>query len=192
MKSKKAIALMWLLSLLPFVLVALAWPHLPEKVPTHWGVGGQVDAYGSPSTLWLLCAINLPIAAGMQFLPRLDPKKENYVHRRHPVGKPVARPDRRGPGHHADDRSPVYCHRQHDGQGKDQLVHGLPHPLGPLGSRRVEQDPTAGGLGILPFRTGGGGNGPVGAGAASLPGIFCDRLRRDRPDLLYELEVVQE
>ena len=78
MKSKKAIALMWALSLLPFVLVAVAWPYLPEKVPTHWGVGGQVDAYSSPSMLWLLCAINLPIAAGMQFLPRLDPRKENY------------------------------------------------------------------------------------------------------------------
>lgn len=78
MKNKKAIALMWALSLLPFLLVAIAWPHLPEKVPTHWGMGGQVDAYSSRATLWLLCAINLPIAAGMQFLPRLDPKKANY------------------------------------------------------------------------------------------------------------------
>ena len=78
MKSKKAIALMWLLSLLPFVLVAVAWPYLPEKVPTHWGVGGRVDAYSSPSTLWLLCAINLPLSAGLQFLPKLDPRKENY------------------------------------------------------------------------------------------------------------------
>ena len=78
MKSKKAIALMWLLSLLPFVLVAVAWPYLPEKVPTHWGVGGRVDAYSSSSTLWLLCAINLPLSAGLQFLPKLDPRKENY------------------------------------------------------------------------------------------------------------------
>lgn len=78
MKSKKAIVLMWLFSLLPFVLVALAWPHLPEKVPTHWGLNGQVDAYSSPATLWLMCAINLPLSAGLQFLPRLDPKRENY------------------------------------------------------------------------------------------------------------------
>ena len=78
MKSKKAIALMWLFSLLPFVLVALAWPHLPERVPSHWGLNGQVDAYSTPVMLWLLCAINLPLAAGLQFLPKLDPKKENY------------------------------------------------------------------------------------------------------------------
>ena len=78
MKNKKAIALMWLLSLLPFVLVGIAWPYLPERVPTHWGLNGQVNAYGSPATLWLLCAINLPLAAGLQFLPRLDPRRENY------------------------------------------------------------------------------------------------------------------
>ena len=78
MKNKKAITLMWVFSLLPFVLVAVAWPYLPEKVPTHWGMSGRVDGYGSPATLWLLCAINLPLSLGMQFLPRLDPKKENY------------------------------------------------------------------------------------------------------------------
>lgn len=78
MKSKKAIAIMWLFSLLPFLLVALAWPYLPERVPTHWGLNGQVDGYSAPGVLWLLCAINLPLSAGMQFLPRLDPKKENY------------------------------------------------------------------------------------------------------------------
>ena len=78
MKNKKAIALMWLFSLLPFLLVALAWPHLPEQVPTHWGLNGRVDAYSSPATLWLLCAIAPLLSLGMQFLPRLDPKRENY------------------------------------------------------------------------------------------------------------------
>lgn len=78
MKSKKAIALMWCASLLPFALVAIAWPHLPERVPTHWGVNGQVDGYGSPATLWLLCGLGPLLSLGMQFLPRLDPKKENY------------------------------------------------------------------------------------------------------------------
>lgn len=78
MKSKKAIVLMWVVSLLPFVLVALAWPYLPERVPTHWDLHGQVDGYGSPATLWLLCAISPLLSLGFQFLPRLDPKKENY------------------------------------------------------------------------------------------------------------------
>ena len=78
MKSKKAIFLMWFFALLPFVLVALAWPYLPEKVPTHWGFDGKVDGYGPPATLWVLCALNIPLVLLFQFLPRLDPKKENY------------------------------------------------------------------------------------------------------------------
>ena len=78
MKNKKAIALMWLLSLLPFVLVAIAWPHLPERIPGHWGLNGQIDRYDAPATLWLMCAIGPLLSLGFQFLPRLDPKRENY------------------------------------------------------------------------------------------------------------------
>ena len=78
MKSKKAILLMWIVSLLPFVLVAIAWPYLPERIPGHWGVNGQIDRYDAPATLWLMCAIGPLLSLGMQFLPRLDPKRENY------------------------------------------------------------------------------------------------------------------
>lgn len=78
MKNKKTIAAMWLLALLPFVLLALAWSYLPERVPTHWGLDGQVDAYSSPAKLWWLCAIGPLTALLFQFLPRLDPKRANY------------------------------------------------------------------------------------------------------------------
>ena len=78
MKSKKAILLMWIVSLLPFVLVAIAWPHLPERIPGHWGLNGQIDRYDAPATLWLMCAIGPLLSLGFQFLPRLDPKRENY------------------------------------------------------------------------------------------------------------------
>lgn len=78
MKNKKTIAAMWLLALLPLVLLALAWPYLPERVPTHWGLDGQVDAYSSPAKLWWLCAIGPLTALLFQFLPRLDPKRGNY------------------------------------------------------------------------------------------------------------------
>ena len=78
MKSKKAILLMWIVSLLPFVLVAIAWPYLPERIPGHWGLNGQIDRYDAPATLWLMCAVGPLLSLGFQFLPRLDPKRENY------------------------------------------------------------------------------------------------------------------
>ena len=78
MKSKKAILLMWIVSLLPFVLVAIAWPHLPERIPGHWGLNGQSDRYDAPATLWRMCAISPHQSLGFQLHPRLDPKRENY------------------------------------------------------------------------------------------------------------------
>lgn len=78
MKNKKAILVMWLLALLPFVLVALAWPHLPERVPTHWGLDGEINGWSSPAALWGLCAIGPALALLLQFLPKVDPKKRNY------------------------------------------------------------------------------------------------------------------
>lgn len=77
MKNKKAIFAMWLLALLPLMMVALCWTHLPEQVPTHWNTDGTVT-YSSPALLWLLAALGPVLAALFQFLPRLDPKKENY------------------------------------------------------------------------------------------------------------------
>lgn len=69
---------MWLLSLLPALLVAVFWNRLPDTVPIHWNAAGQADNYASKSFLWGLCCIAPVMAFLLQFLPRLDPKKENY------------------------------------------------------------------------------------------------------------------
>lgn len=78
MKSKKTVLLMWALALLPVVMLALAWSRLPEQVPIHWNVHNQVDRWASPAALWGLCAVGPVVALLFQFLPRLDPKRENY------------------------------------------------------------------------------------------------------------------
>lgn len=78
MKNKKTIVLMWLLALLPAAMLALAWSHLPEQVPMHWGLSGTPDRWGSPAGLWGLCAIGPLSALLFHFLPRLDPKRSNY------------------------------------------------------------------------------------------------------------------
>lgn len=66
------IALMWLAGYLLF-------PYLPEMIPTHWNVLGQVDATAPKSLgVWMLPAITLAMAILFKFTPRLDPKKEKY------------------------------------------------------------------------------------------------------------------
>lgn len=54
-------------------------PMLPEQVPTHWNIRGQIDGYGQKE--WLIYGFPL-IAVGMYILmlvlPLIDPKKKNY------------------------------------------------------------------------------------------------------------------
>jgi len=77
MKNKTWIALMWVFALLPVVLLAVFWGRLPDQVPTNWGFNGQVT-YGPKSSLLLLVGLTPALALLLQFLPRMDPKKQNY------------------------------------------------------------------------------------------------------------------
>ncbi len=53
--------------------------NLPERVPTHWNIAGQVDAWGSGKTQAIVFAAMM---VGMYVLflviPYLDPRKERY------------------------------------------------------------------------------------------------------------------
>lgn len=77
MKNKKWIALMWALSVVPFLLVAALWARLPERVPTSWNFDGAVE-YSGRGNLWFLAALGPGMALLFQFLPRIDPKRDNY------------------------------------------------------------------------------------------------------------------
>ena len=58
---------------------AVVYPHLPEKVPTHWNFAGEVDGWGSPfQGAFLIPLIMIGALVIMYFLPKIDPKRENY------------------------------------------------------------------------------------------------------------------
>jgi uncharacterized membrane protein len=63
----------------PFCAGAWLWDKLPERMPIHWGINGQVDGCSSkPVAALLLPCINLAVALLMVILPRLDPKFVRY------------------------------------------------------------------------------------------------------------------
>jgi uncharacterized membrane protein len=73
----------WPLILLLLAMLAAAffiYPHLPERVPSHWNIHGQVDGYSS--RFWGAYAMPL-LNAGIYFLmlvaPYIDPRRDNYV-----------------------------------------------------------------------------------------------------------------
>lgn len=70
----------------PFVLTALAFAisvaaygHLPDPMPTHWNIHGEVNGYGSRIMgAFLNPLIMLGIALIIPVLPKIDPRGRNY------------------------------------------------------------------------------------------------------------------
>ncbi|HSY63057.1 MAG TPA: SdpI family protein [Terriglobales bacterium] len=64
-----------LLTVAAVLAILLAYPHLPNQVPTHWNVEGQANGY---STKWTLFLFGPGFMAGTMllfyFLPWLSPK----------------------------------------------------------------------------------------------------------------------
>lgn len=76
MKLKKELPLIGIV-LLPFIYLAYIWNQLPEKVPMHWDIKGDIDRYGDKIEL-LLIPFLLPVLVYVIFLvvPKIDPKKK--------------------------------------------------------------------------------------------------------------------
>lgn len=56
------------------------YPQLPERVPSHWNIQGEVDGYSS--RFWGAFGIplmNVGIYLMMLFLPIIDPRRDNYL-----------------------------------------------------------------------------------------------------------------
>lgn len=63
-KTRQVVAAVWAalgcaIGVGPAVLLAAAWPGLPETVPMHWGAGLEPDRWSSRLELWVVPAICL-------------------------------------------------------------------------------------------------------------------------------------
>lgn len=82
MGTKHVIKINWLTVIVLVIfwgVCASFYPSLPEQVPTHWNIHGEVDGYSHKSVASLILPL-LPLALylGLTFAPLLDPKKQNY------------------------------------------------------------------------------------------------------------------
>ena len=77
--------------IIPFVYLTYIWEKLPEKVPVHWNIEGQVDRYGDKSEL-ILIPLLLPLLIYVLFtiIPKIDPKdKLKHMGKKYAVLKTV-------------------------------------------------------------------------------------------------------
>lgn len=68
-----------LIAALPYAYLAHIYDALPATVPTHFGISGKADGFGSKTGMWgttsILAVMSLLLFLLMRFLPLIDPKK---------------------------------------------------------------------------------------------------------------------
>ncbi len=76
-KIKTTEFILILIALAPYFYLALIWNELPDKVPIHWNIEGEIDRYGSKTHL-LFVPIIMPVLTYLliTFIPKIDPKNQ--------------------------------------------------------------------------------------------------------------------
>lgn len=67
------------LIILAFIVGTFLYPSLPEKIPSHWDIRGEVDAWTDKDFgVFFFPSVTLVIYLLITFIPLIDPLKRNY------------------------------------------------------------------------------------------------------------------
>ena len=78
-KYKKTLIITTLVLLIPVIVGLLLWDRLPDPMPSHWNIDGEVDGWTSKAfTVFGLPALMLALQWVCIFASKADPKHENY------------------------------------------------------------------------------------------------------------------
>ena len=62
-----------------FVNAAVRWSSVPDRIPIHWNISGEVDGYGGKfADLMMVPLLTLGLYALLLVIPKLDPARANY------------------------------------------------------------------------------------------------------------------
>ena len=78
-KYKRTLILTTLVLLIPVLVGLLLWDQLPDPMPSHWNIDGEVDGWSSKTfTVFGLPALMIALQWVCIFACKADPKHENY------------------------------------------------------------------------------------------------------------------
>ena len=77
-ENKKTLFITCAVILLPIIAGLLLWDRLPDRIPTHWGMGGEVDGWsGKGFAVFAMPLMMLGIQLLCFFVTASDPKRGN-------------------------------------------------------------------------------------------------------------------
>ncbi|AEE97796.1 SdpI family protein [Mahella australiensis] len=70
----------WLIVIIAAALLSAiaVYGRLPDKIPMHWNISGEIDSYGGKGSIFLLPLMNAGIYTLMLVTPLIDPRRNNY------------------------------------------------------------------------------------------------------------------
>ncbi len=69
----------WIIVALNYLLVLVFYFDLPDTIPTHFNLQGEVDDYGHKSVLWIIPILSSALYFGMGFfVTHMKPSNINY------------------------------------------------------------------------------------------------------------------
>jgi uncharacterized membrane protein len=78
-RNKWTLFLTSIITLIPMVIGILLWDKLPEQIPTHWGINGEVDGWSSKAfAVFFFPALLLAIHWICVFASCADPGSKNH------------------------------------------------------------------------------------------------------------------
>ena len=77
--KKKTNIIIAVILLVSIAITAVMYPSIPDIIPTHWGVNGQIDGTGPKYMLFVFWGIAAGVNLLMLFAEKIDPKGENYA-----------------------------------------------------------------------------------------------------------------
>lgn len=78
MKKNKYDIFSLVIMLLSIIGTMLVYAKLPDQVPSHWNIRGEIDNYSSKEFIYFTALLPVILYGAMKFIPKVDPKKESY------------------------------------------------------------------------------------------------------------------
>ena len=78
-KNLKILIVTSITTLLPILVGVMLWNQLPQALPTHWDINGEVDGWSSKTfAVFAMPLILLALQWAVAFVTLSDPKKQNH------------------------------------------------------------------------------------------------------------------